>query len=287
VDAGIADEATKAAWDALLPGIGPVQALLVTHHHPDHIGLAGLLCEKLDVPLWTSRTAFLLATTFVHTPGLLEADEYARFYAAHGLPPDAAHAVISQGHRYLQRLSVPPRSFRRLAAGDTLVLGARRWTILTGEGHAPEQLLLHAPAENLLLAADQVIERITPNVSVLAFEPDGDPLGDFLASLAALKARTSPDTLVLSGHRLPFRGLHARLDQLRAHHEARCATILRACEEAPRTVHDLLPILFPREMDPHETGFAVSEALAHVNHMAGQGTLVWETDGPLRRVRRA
>jgi hypothetical protein len=111
-------------------------------------------------------------------------------------------------------------------------------------------------------------------------------LGDYLASLTALEARTDSGTLVLSGHRLPFRGLHARIDQLRAHHDARCAQVLAACADGPRTVHDLLPVLFPQRMDPHETGFAVSEALAHVNHMAGQGTLIWETAGDLRRVRR-
>lgn len=285
VDSGIADPPTREAWEALLPPLGRVAALLVTHHHPDHVGLAGWLCERLAVPLWTSRTAFLSVTAFAHLPGLLEADEYGRFYASHGTPPEVAALVSTQGHRYLRRIAMPPRTYRRLAAGGTVPLGGRDWEVLAGEGHAAEQLMLRA--KGLLLAADQVIEKITPNVSVLAFEPDGDPLADYEASLRDLAAGTPEGVLVLSGHRLPFVGLHERVAALLAHHEARCDLILRACAEAPRTVWDLLPVLFPRRLDPHETGFALSEALAHVNHLAARGALCWEESGGLRRVRRA
>lgn len=287
VDTGIADAPTRAAWTALLPRLGRVAAVLVTHHHPDHIGLAGHLCEALGVPLWTSRTSFLSATAHLLAPGLLEADEFMAFYAAHGLAPEVAAMVSTQGHRYLRRVAPLPRTHRRLAAGEALALGGRRWEVLAGEGHAPEQLMLHAAADGLLLVADQVLERITPNVSVLATEPGGDPLGDYLGSLDALLAATAPDVLALPGHRRPFRGLPERIGQLRAHHALRLDAILAAAAPEPRTVADLLPLLFPRPLDPHETGFAFSEALAHVNHLVAGGALRWEEDGGLRRIRRA
>ncbi len=284
VDAGIADAPSRAAWDALLPGLGRVRALVVTHDDPDHIGLAGWLCERLGVPLWTSRAAFLTATAFAHSPGLLEADEYRRFYAAHGMRDEVAALVATQGHRYLRMLSTPPRTYRRLAAGDGLRLGGRDWRVLTADGHSAEQVMLHAEGDGLLLAADQVIEKISPNVSVQAFEPEGDPLGRFLGGLGLLEGQVGGGALVLAGHRLPFRGLHERTAELRRHHAMRCEAILSACREAPRTAGELLPVLFPRPLDPHQTSFAFGETLAHVNHLVARGALRWEEEGGLRRV---
>lgn len=288
MDAGIANGATRAAWEALLaaPPLsgGGVGRVVVTHHHPDHIGLAGWLCERTGAPLLTSRTAFLTATAFTEAPGLLEAEEFRRFYASHGMRPEAAALVATQGHAYLRMLSPLPRSYERLVAGDRLALGGRRWEVLSGDGHAPEQLMFLSG--DLFLSADQVLERISPNVSLLAFEPKGDPLGEFLRSLDALAARVPEGALVLPGHRLPFRGLHERAAQLKAHHAARCDRIWEACD-APRTADDLVPVLFTRPLDPHETSFAFSEVLAHLARMVAQGRLRWEQEGGLRRVARA
>ncbi|EPX83308.1 Zn-dependent hydrolase, including glyoxylase [Rubellimicrobium thermophilum DSM 16684] len=182
-DTGIADDTTRALWDRLLPALGPVQALIVSHNDPDHIGLAGWLCDRLDVPLWTSRASFLSATALVRAPALMEAADHTRFYTRHGLGPEVVALLAARGHRYRRLLSDPPPRYRRLAAGMVLRLGGRDWTVLTGEGHAPEQVMLHAPADRLLLAADQILEQISPNVSVSALEPEGDPLGDYLACL--------------------------------------------------------------------------------------------------------
>jgi glyoxylase-like metal-dependent hydrolase (beta-lactamase superfamily II) len=286
-DAGIADDATRALWDRLLPALGPVRALIVSHNDPDHVGLAGWLCDRLAVPLWTSRATFLSATAYVHAPGLLEAEEYTRFYASHGMGEEVAALVSTRGHRYLRMMSRPPRSYRRLAPGMVLRLGGRDWTVLTGEGHAPEQVMLHAPAEGLLLAADQILERISPNVSAGAFEPEGDPLGDYLASLDRLEGQVDGASLVLAGHRLPFTGLPERAAALRVHHAARCDLILSACADGPRSAAELLPVLFPQALDAHQTAFAFGETLAHVARLVAEGRLVWEERDGLRRVRPA
>jgi len=160
-------------------------------------------------------------------------------------------------------------------AGDTLKIGGRAFAVLTGDGHAPEQVMLYCAAEKLFFAADQVLAKITPNVSVWAVDPHGDPLGLYLRSLRALNAELPPDALVLPGHQLPFHGLHARARELMAHHDERCAAIAAACRERPRSAAELVPVIFHHALDPHQMSFAFSEVLAHVNYMLGRGELAW------------
>jgi glyoxylase-like metal-dependent hydrolase (beta-lactamase superfamily II) len=149
-----------------------------------------------------------------------------------------------------------------------LHLGSRAFEVLSGGGHAPEQVMLYCRAENLLLCADQVLARISPNISVQAMDPEGDPLGIYLRSLASLQREIPDDVLVLPGHGVPFVGLHGRIDELGRHHEARCRAITQACREGPHTAADLVPVVFRRVIDdPHQMGFAFSEVLAHVNYM--------------------
>ena len=289
VDTGIANRETKNAWRNLMEG--PLRGerfsrLLVTHHHPDHIGLAGWLCETLEIPLLTSRTAFLSAMNFYNSPDLMAASEYSRFYAMHGMSAEIAALVSTQGHDYMRMLSRLPFTYFRIADGQKLVVGGRAFEVLTGDGHCPEQAMLHLPEENLFLAADQVIEKITPNISVSAFEPNGNPLGEYLASLSRIRRKIAPDALVLSGHRLPFVGLHERCHELALHHEERCGLILEAARRGPVSAAELLPVLFTRKLSPHETSFAFSETLAHMNHLVAEGELVWlDRDGQRRAAR--
>ena len=128
------------------------------------------------------------------------------------------------------------------------------------------------------------VAKISPNVSVSALSPRGDPLGLYLRSLAALKAGLPAGSLVLPGHQLPFYGLHERIDELAAHHEARCEALLAACRERPHRPAKLLTVLFTRKLDPHQMGFAFSELLAHVNYLLARGGLVWveSASGPTR-----
>lgn len=287
LDTGISNRETKAAWQALLAGPlagARIAGLIVSHHHPDHIGLAGWLCETLDVPLMCTRTAFLSAMMFCHAPELLSAPAYRRFYARHGLPEASAALVATQGHDYLRMVETLPLTILQLKDGDSLRLGGREFRVLTGEGHCAEQVMLHVPSENLILAADQVIEKISPNVSVTVFEPHGDPLGGFLTSLDRLVAQIPEDALVLSGHRLPFHGLHTRCRELAAHHDQRFHTILDACATGPKSAADLVPLMFRPGLSPHELSFAFTEALAHMNHLAQSDRLVWLDDGERQRV---
>ena len=277
VDTGIGDDPTRAVWTALLEGKlreRPLTRVMVTHFHPDHAGMAGWLCERLGVPLLMSQTEYLTALTIHLDPAQLDAEPYRSFYLGHGLPEDTVEKLLTNGHRYLKMVTGLPRTFRRLIAGEVLRIGARSFEVLTGGGHSAEQVMLYCAADRLLLCADQVLARISPNISVQAMDPEGDPLGIYLRSLAGLKRSLPADTLVLPGHNLPFVGLHTRIDELSAHHDARCAAIFQACREKPCTAAELVPVVFGRPIDdPHQMGFAFSEALAHVNLMLRQGRL--------------
>jgi glyoxylase-like metal-dependent hydrolase (beta-lactamase superfamily II) len=278
LDTGIGNDATRAVWETLVSGPlagRPLTRLIVTHFHPDHIGLAGWLCERFGLPMLTSQTSYLSCANISLSPGALDAKTYRDFYLRHGLDAATTQRVATQGHGYLKMVSGLPPTFMRLVAGDTLAIGGRTFDVLTGNGHAPEQVMLYCPADKVFLAADQVLAKITPNISVWAVDPDGDPLGLYVRSLTELQAQIPADALVLPGHQLPFYGLHQRSRELIAHHEVRCAAIAAACRSAPRSAAELVPVLFSRELDPHQMSFAFSEVQAHVNYMLRRGELAW------------
>ena len=271
-DTGLGIDETKASWDAALSGPLHGQRLtgvICSHFHPDHVGLVGWLTERFSAPLWMPRTEMLMTRMLQHGAPASRGP----FYAEHGLTPDDGARVAGEGHGYLRMITGLPDQYQRLVAGDTLRIGGRDWAVFTGGGHAPEQAMLYCAADGVLLAADQVLTRISPNISVQAMEPDANPLGEYLASLADLKERVAADTLVLPGHHLPFTGLHERVAELARHHADRCALIADAARQEPRTAAELLPVLFKRQMDSHQTGFAFGETLAHVNFMRARGEI--------------
>ncbi len=277
LDTGIANKATQDIWEALVSGPlagAKLTRLIVTHYHPDHIGLAGWLAGRFGLPLLTTQTTYLQCLTISLRPGALDAPVYRDFYLGHGVSPETAALVATLGHGYLKMVTPLPPTFERIGAGDSLKIGDRVFEIITGDGHAPEQAMLYCAEDNLFFGADQIMEKISPNVSVWAADPRGDPLGLYLRSLGALKSRLPADVLVLPGHHRPFTGLHRRATELAAHHDLRCGVIAAACRE-PLPAADLVPLVFHRPLDPHEMGFAFSEVLAHVNYMLRRGELLW------------
>ena len=286
-DTGISSDQCRLAWEKVLSGplAGKrVSKVIVSHYHPDHIGLAGWLCERVDAPLLTGQLSYLSTTNISLSPGALEAKPYHDFYLKNGTTTETADLVSTSGHRYLRMVTPLPPTFVRLVPGDVMTIAGRRFKVLVGEGHAPEQLMLYCADENLFLAADQVLEKTTPNVGVWAVEPHGDPLGLFLRSLNYLTRQVSNEALVLAGHRRPFKGLHERCRQIIEHHHERCVLIAGAVASGPKTVSDLVPVLFTRQLDPHQLSFAFSETMAHVNYMVRRGQLIWERGSEMHRV---
>jgi glyoxylase-like metal-dependent hydrolase (beta-lactamase superfamily II) len=287
LDTGVCDAPTKVVWRDLLKGPlrkRPITRVIATHFHPDHIGLAGWLTEMCDAELLMSQTEFFLAQTLLGHPDAIQSPAHRTFFRNRGLSEAATEALLGRGHAYLHMTSGVPPTYRRLIGGETLDIGGRDFEIVTGGGHAPEQVMLLCRGEKLFFSADQVLARISPNISVWAWEPDADPLGAYLASLAALHEAVPDHALVLPGHNLPFIGLQDRVADLSSHHEARCETILAACAKRAMHAADLVPILFTRPLDPQQTGFAFGETLAHINHLRRRGDLdtIADADGTLR-----
>ncbi len=276
VDCCIASDTARGHWEHLfahaLDGL-PILRVVATHMHPDHIGLADWLCQRWNARLWISATDYYTAVVASQGTPAFSSETATDFYAAHGLN-DAAFLdhVRSRGSYYPTLVPSLPRQFRRLLDGDVLRIGGRAWHCSAGHGHAPEHMALHCPELDVLISGDMVLPRISTNVSVYASEPEADPLTLFLASLDRLRALPQ-DTLVLPSHGKPFQGLHARIDQLHAHHAQHLDTVLAACARQPQSARDIMPLLFQRPLDAHQTTFAIGEALAHLHALWHRGEL--------------
>lgn len=282
IDTGIRTDEAIAAWEALfetaLKGTR-ITRVIVTHFHPDHIGLAGWLCERFGAPMLTSLSTYMTSKVISLGQSERSLRQNFDFYVSHGMTEEGAGIVAIQGNDYLRRVAELPLTFTRLVMPDLLQIGARSFRVLTGDGHAPEQIMLYCEEEKLLFAADQVMERISPNVSVFAGEPNGDPLGHFLRTQRLLRAEVPDEVLVLAGHHRPFYGLHLRCTELEHHHEERCDIIRAACLERPMSASELVPMLFRRELDAHQMSFAFTETLAHVNRLVRRGEIETVRDG--------
>ncbi len=277
VDCGITNDATRAAWEQVfarhLDGL-PVLRLIVTHMHPDHIGLAHWLTEKWACRLWISSTDFNAARMASQSTTGFGGERSAAFFASHGLTdPEAIAKVRARSNYYAGMVPRVPDAYRRLMDDMTLDIGGHAWRCIAGYGHAPEHIALHSPRLGLLISGDMVLPRISTNVSVYDLEPESDPLALFLTSLARFDGLPI-DTLVLPSHGKPFTGLHARTRQLHQHHEARLADVLVACTAQPCHAAELLPVLFKRKLDLHQTTFAMGEAIAHLHALWHAGKLV-------------
>src|SRR5690242_16714673 len=287
IDSGFGNEESIAAWTTLLEG--PLKGvkitrLIVTHSHPDHVGLAGWITERFNCALHMSQVEYL-QSVYHQNRGTLERRNAQRLlFRRHGMAEDLTEQLLGRGQDYLTRVSVLPASYHRLTHGDEVVIGTRRFKVITGGGHALDQVMLYCAADKLFFSADQVLSKISPNVSVWAVEPDQNSLGEYLASLASLTTTLPYDLLVLPGHGVPFFGLKTRIKQLADHHEERCRLIAEACRTSSKTSKKLVPVVFHRHnLDAHQMGFAAGELIAHVNYMLVEGRLTAEeVDGVLR-----
>ena len=276
VDCCIAHDASRAQWEQIfetqLQGL-PVLRVIVTHMHPDHIGLADWLCRRWNAPLWISSTDYHVARVLSAAGDMLAGGDLAAdFFGAHDLTaPDAIAKIRGRTNYYANMVPSVPDRFVRMMDGDTVTIGGHAWRCISGYGHAPEHIALYCKSLNVLLGGDMMLPRISTNVSVHAGEPEANSLRLFLDSIDKFKALPA-DALGLPAHGKPFTGIHTRVRQLQDHHRDRLAELLEACSARPHTAAEALPILFKRPLDLHQTTFAMGESIAHLHFLwfAGQ-----------------
>ena len=275
VDTGVGLDDTRALWEQIfanhLDG-RPVTRVIVTHFHPDHMGNAGWLTERWKAALWCAQAEWLYAQWAWRAREVADAAPRLAHYRRHGCGEDLLARLPKRMNPYPYLVPTLPTAFDRLLDGDVLVIGGRRWEVLTVYGHAPEQACLWNREDGVLISGDQVLPKITSNISVWPEQTMGNPLRLYLDSFG--RFRPIPvDTLVLPSHGLPFYGLHDRIEQLRLHHDARLAEAVDALVE-PRTAAEVVPMLFRRDLDLMQLNFALGETLAHLNYLEADGRAV-------------
>jgi glyoxylase-like metal-dependent hydrolase (beta-lactamase superfamily II) len=282
VDTGIGDEPTRALWDKVLFQ-KQIKRIVLTHYHPDHAGNAEWLRQRLGAEFWTTQGEYLTAHAVRASSSGYTTEAVLDVFRKNGLDPERAAQMGGRGNRYAALVPEFPLSYRRIIEGDTVKMGGHEWRAFIGHGHAPEHLSLYCEALNVVIAGDMLLSTISTNVSVWSIDPEGDPLRLFLESLK--RYRDLPeDVLVLPSHGKPFRGAHARVAELEAHHQKHFAKLAEALRGKSMSAGELLGLLFKRKLDAHQTFFAMGEAIAHLHYMYYAGRLQRQagTDGIMR-----
>lgn len=274
VDTGFSTGKTKEIWAQIMAGPlagKPVRRVIVTHHHPDHIGLAGWFQSEHGAELVTTRTAWLLGRMLQLDQQEATTPQTMAFYRSAGMDADIlAQRASERPFNFADVVDPLPVGFTRIQQGDVITAGGRQWDVHMGNGHAPEHATLWSQDDHLVLGGDQILPSISSNIGVYATEPEADPVGEWLEACERLAKLARPDHLVLGGHKLPFTGLPLRMKQLIDNHHGALERLYKHLD-TPLSAGECFAPLFKRKIGPAEYGLALVEAIAHVQHLYFEG----------------
>lgn len=277
VDTGLPLDETRAAWRQLLKERvtpeKPLKRVMVTHMHPDHVGCAGWLCHNYGAELWMSRLEYITCRMLVADTGRKAPPAGIEFYRRAGWDEKALDNYRQRFGGFGRGVSLMPDAYHRLEDGDTFRMAGAEWIVIVGAGHSPEHACLYCPERNVLISGDQILPRISSNVSVHPTEPEADPLAEWLDSCRKLLKALPEDCLVLPAHNEPFTGAHKRLQHLVDGHETALTRLRQRLRKSPVTVLETFVSVFGRAIESDEQGMATGEALAHLNYLKHRGEL--------------
>ncbi len=280
IDTGLDTRKTRGIWDSILSGpLGgkPVHRLVVTHHHPDHVGLAGWFVEQ-GAELAMPRVAWLTARMLTLDEQPTHPARTLDFYKRNGMDDEVlAKRSAERPFNFADAVTPLPLGFTRLSEGDTITMGGRTWDVRMGNGHAPEHATFWSRDDNLVIGGDQLLPSISPNIGVYPTEPEADPLAEWIESCERLGQYAADDHLILGGHKLPYTGLPLRLIQMEENHHSALDRLVKHLAE-PRKGGDCFAPLFKRKIGPETYGLAFVEAVAHLNHLLFQGRATRQMD---------
>jgi len=270
IDTGLWSKKTLSIWRSIIDkyfGNKPINRIIVTHHHPDHVGLAGWFQKEFKAVLWMTRTAWLTARMLRLDYQKLPTEEIVNFWRRSGMDGKIVkERAAGKPFNFGDSVFEMPLGFRRITDSEKITLGDRSWIVRVGNGHAPEHATLWCEDEPLIIAGDQIISSISPNLGVYATEPEADPVEDWLISCKNFVPFANNDQLVLPGHKLPFIGLPHRLRQLIENHHSALSRLVDFLKE-PQTAVGCFPALYNRKINENEYGLALVEAVAHLNNL--------------------
>ncbi len=271
VDTGVASFSCKSTWERILvnefKGIR-VKRLIITHHHPDHLGLLGWFQKNFQTEIWSSRVTWLTARMLTLDVRTTPSEDSLSFWYAAGMPEELlSRSSMEKPFNFCDYVDPIPLGYRRIVDQERISIGGKDWYVKFGYGHAPEHLTMHCPDSNIFIVGDQILPRISPNLSVYPTEPTADPVGEFIKTCENFLNIEDRDYLVLPGHNLPFWGFKVRTQQLINHHNAALSRVKYFLEHERKMAAEIFAPLYMRDIRESEFNLALGEAVGHLNYL--------------------
>ncbi len=290
VDAGLATPEAEAVMLEGLTSLGITPAdlstIVVTHAHPDHIGLAGRFQEASGAQVLMFGLDAQIMRSIWTERDMRSAELVSQFYTSHGMPPEESN-LEKASMAATRRLVTIPSQVTALEDGQEVLLVGERYRVIWTPGHSDGHMCLWRASDGVLLAGDHILPRITPNIGLYP-RARPNPLADYLESLHRVRPLSA--RLVLPGHGRPFADLAGRVDELLAHHAERSEITYQLVAQAQNQAGETTPagITIPAGATAHAVAtwlfegrfhslqnrrFALAETLAHLEYLRLQGRL--------------